>query len=90
MLRSRGIFFCIFTGIERSLTIYKAAIKDSNRIFGLDFMRATAIMMVLIGHCAWIFPASEGVIMQLLAMSGYLGVEIFFVLSGFLIGNILY
>jgi peptidoglycan/LPS O-acetylase OafA/YrhL len=53
-------------------------------------MRALAIMLVLAGHCAWIFPPSDGVAMQLLALSGYLGVEVFFVLSGFLIGNILY
>lgn len=61
-----------------------------NRIFGLDLMRAIAILMVLFGHCIWIVPKSDGLFYQLLELSGFLGVEIFFVLSGFLIGKILY
>lgn len=61
-----------------------------NRIFGLDLMRATAILMVLFGHCVWIIPESNTFFYQLLQLSGFLGVEIFFVLSGFLIGKILF
>lgn len=64
--------------------------KNQNRIFGLDLMRATAILLVLAGHCAWIFPKSNTVFTALLALAGFLGVEIFFVLSGFLIGQIIY
>ena len=60
------------------------------RVFGLDLMRATAIMMVLLAHTLWIFPESGGYVYQLLKLCGFLGVEIFFVLSGFLIGKILY
>ena len=60
------------------------------RIFGLDLMRATAILMVLFGHCLWIFPESNSFIHQLLLLCGFLGVELFFVLSGFLIGKIIY
>ena len=63
---------------------------DQRRIFGLDLMRSLAITMVLVGHCGWIFPGDQGLILQLMSLSGYLGVEIFFVLSGFLIGKILY
>ncbi|NNT72041.1 acyltransferase [Flavobacterium sp. IMCC34852] len=61
-----------------------------NRIFGLDLMRAIAILMVLFGHCVWIIPERENLFHQLLVLSGFFGVEIFFVLSGFLIGKILY
>jgi peptidoglycan/LPS O-acetylase OafA/YrhL len=61
-----------------------------NRIFGLDLMRAAAILLVLAGHCAWIFPAGNNIFTALMALSGFLGVEIFFVLSGFLIGRILF
>ena len=49
------------------------------RNFGLDVIRATAIGLVLIAHYATVAP-----------VCGVLGVELFFVLSGFLIGGILY
>ena len=64
--------------------------NNRQRIFGLDLMRATAIMMVLFAHTLWIFPESNGFFYQILKLFGFLGVEIFFVLSGFLIGKILY
>lgn len=65
-------------------------INNTNRIFGFDVMRATAIGMVLCSHILWIYPDSSGLITELFALFGYWGVEIFFVLSGFLIGTILY
>jgi peptidoglycan/LPS O-acetylase OafA/YrhL len=65
-------------------------IGNQNRIFGLDLMRAIAILMVIFGHCVWIFPERDSLFQQLMLLSGFLGVEIFFVLSGFLIGKILY
>ncbi|MGV3697193.1 acyltransferase family protein [Flavobacterium sp.] len=62
----------------------------SNRIFGLDLMRAMAITMVLCSHILWIYNPNDGIIRQLFALFGFLGVEFFFVLSGFLIGKIIY
>jgi len=62
----------------------------NDRIFGLDFMRACAIIMVLFGHLTWILPPQYERVNAVLALSGFLGVEIFFVLSGFLIGTILF
>ncbi|MDX9789375.1 MAG: acyltransferase [Candidatus Kapabacteria bacterium] len=62
----------------------------TKRTFGLDLMRATAIIMVLCSHILWIYPQSSGYISQLFQLFGFLGVEVFFVLSGFLIGRILY
>lgn len=59
---------------------------DSSRVFGLDILRAVAILFVVIEHGTYLLP------MELKALSGYLvfdGVSIFFVLSGFLIGGIL-
>ena len=58
--------------------------------FGFDVLRATAILLVLVSHAGgflagWLrlpFP-------HVLAVSGTFGVELFFVLSGFLVGRIL-
>jgi peptidoglycan/LPS O-acetylase OafA/YrhL len=52
-----------------------------NRNFGLDVIRSVAILLVLIAHAG--FSNFYGIKL------GGLGVEIFFVLSGFLIGQIL-
>lgn len=51
---------------------------SAKRIYGLDCMRALAIMLVLASH-----------MFNRLEFFGYVGVELFFVLSGFLIGGIL-
>ncbi len=62
----------------------------SNRIFGLDLMRAFAIILVVFSHISWIVPNAQGLIPELMSIAGVIGVEIFFVLSGFLIGKIIY
>lgn len=49
-----------------------------NRSFGLDLVQAFAICLVLVSHFA-----------KSLAIIGFWGVELFFGLSGFLIGQIL-
>ena len=71
---------------------------QSDRVIGLDIVRATAIIMVVVFHS---FPMLRPLtsihtfgiyIHKLLSLSepfGLLGVELFFVLSGFLIGTIL-
>jgi peptidoglycan/LPS O-acetylase OafA/YrhL len=62
--------------------------KTTQRVFGLDLMRAIAILLVLFSHCrpflTKVFPGLDGV-----SEIGLYGVELFFVLSGFLIGGIL-
>ncbi len=61
---------------------------DPSRNAWLDFCRALAILLVLLSHGRFFlrdqFPAAEA-----LRFGGFLGVELFFALSGFLIGGIL-
>ncbi|WP_242131744.1 acyltransferase family protein [Aestuariivivens marinum] len=60
--------------------------NNTPRIFGLDVMRAIAIAMVVLSHTTYIF---QGYRLPGMKMLGIEGVELFFVLSGFLIGGIL-
>ena len=57
-----------------------------SRIFGLDLLRAIAILFVVIGHSSILAPEHIKPIIRLITLDG---VAIFFVLSGFLIGGIL-
>ncbi|RYD51764.1 MAG: acyltransferase [Sphingobacteriales bacterium] len=59
---------------------------DTNRIYGLDILRAFAILFVVIGHGNVLLPKS---IMTIVDWFLFDGVSIFFVLSGFLIGGLL-
>jgi peptidoglycan/LPS O-acetylase OafA/YrhL len=65
------------------LIMLRIAYSDS-RNFGLDGVRALAIALVLAGHTTFL----TGFTFAPVGL-GFLGVELFFVLSGFLIGRIL-
>lgn len=58
----------------------------TKRNSGLDLIRATAILLVLVGHFELISDTSMNYSFYKM---GFYGVELFFVLSGFLIGQIL-
>lgn len=59
----------------------------TNRIFGLDIIRAVAIIFVVLSHGAFML---EGTVIEGFPFFKMIdGVELFFVLSGFLIGGIL-
>lgn len=59
---------------------------DPNRVYGLDMLRAFAIISVVITHATTYTPAGINKIVEAVYIDG---VSIFFVLSGFLIGLIL-
>ncbi|MBT8273165.1 MAG: acyltransferase [Bacteroidia bacterium] len=68
--------------------LFQMRLDTSKRIYGLDILRALAILFVVIGHGIKILPPGNFV----RNISMYLdfdGVSVFFVLSGFLIGGIL-
>lgn len=63
------------------------------RIPALDGLRGLAILMVLVMHCYVIVPTPPGIasldLLKLACSLFFTGVDLFFVLSGFLIGGIL-
>lgn len=63
---------------------------SKERIYGLDLVRAIAILLILSSHSTiLIFPDSELKSIKFIQFFGTVGVDVFFVLSGFLIGTIL-
>lgn len=63
--------------------------QNKNRIFGLDVVRALAISLVVFSHLYYLIDSQDAFLISISGLAGYLGVEIFFVLSGFLIGTML-
>ena len=57
-----------------------------HRVFGLDILRAAAILLVLYSHRNLI-SATDRIHQHFIFLCGFWGVELFFVLSGFLIGS---
>lgn len=65
-------------------------LEIKKRVFGLDVLRALAITFVLVSHCTFlIYPEETYVWLNLIRLMGAVGVDLFFILSGYLIGGIL-
>src|SRR5688572_1965232 len=60
----------------------------ANRLFALDVLRGVAVLLVLVWH----WPGRSGSMgpFYLVSKVGWVGVDLFFVLSGFLISGLLY
>lgn len=71
--------------INKFLGLFRLNPDYTNRVFGLDLMRALAIIFVVMGHASMLEKADTNFPWIRLID----GVELFFVLSGFLIGGIL-
>jgi peptidoglycan/LPS O-acetylase OafA/YrhL len=61
----------------------------TRRVFGLDCLRALAIAAVVLAHGSTVIYRQMPSWYSLIGHGGFYGVELFFVLSGFLIGQIL-
>ena len=65
-------------------------INYQHRIFGLDVIRTIAILLVLISHSTLLlFPENNHISITAIRFFGTIGVDLFFVLSGYLIGGLL-
>ncbi|RED48430.1 acyltransferase family protein [Seonamhaeicola aphaedonensis] len=64
--------------------------SELKRNFGLDLLRSIAISLVVISHSTYLlFPQNTSFYVTFFRTIGAVGVDLFFVLSGFLIGGIL-
>ncbi len=70
--------------MKQFLTDYKLYLSEPSRYAGLDWLRAIACLSVVMFH--YMHLNSLGSVFYL----GWMGVDLFFVLSGFLIGTILF
>lgn len=62
----------------------------SKRNYGLDIIRSIAILLVVVSHCTYFLTVeTKHSFILILRILGAVGVDLFFLLSGFLIGGIL-
>lgn len=75
-----------------SATASSSLHSSGRRNYGLDVLRTWAVLMVLLAHGSAFFFAhlpQHRRLLDVLGWLGFIGVELFFALSGFLIGGIL-
>ena len=56
----------------------------------IDFLRGIAVLLVIITHINWLPSGMLGQLFYPLNLGGWMGVDLFFVLSGYLISSILF
>ena len=65
-------------------------VSNKKRNIGLDVARTLAILLVLFAHTLWISDHYPKVVSAAMKLSGTAGVEVFFIISGFLIGKMVW
>jgi peptidoglycan/LPS O-acetylase OafA/YrhL len=60
----------------------------TSRLVCLDFLRAVAVLLVIFRHFE--FEPSANVVCRVIQRGGWIGVDLFFVLSGFLVSGLLF
>lgn len=65
--------------------LHNTETHNNNRLYGLDTLRAIAIIIVLIYHYQVVVSREN--VFGFMSQLGWTGVDLFFVLSGYLIGN---
>ncbi|MEK6578407.1 MAG: acyltransferase family protein, partial [Bdellovibrionota bacterium] len=63
------------------------------RLIELDVLRTAAVLLVLIRHIQILYPGDHtlvGRILEAFQRAGWIGVDLFFVLSGFLVSGLLF
>lgn len=71
-------------------TVNSGVALANGRILGLDRLRALAVFLVLGHHAAFRFPpAPDDFLAQVFRQAGWMGVDIFFVISGYMITRVL-
>jgi peptidoglycan/LPS O-acetylase OafA/YrhL len=68
-------------------------IKDGKRIFSMDVIRGVAILLVLLHHMPKVQAPMDSFLSQMVKVIqgvGWVGVDLFFVLSGYLISRLLF
>lgn len=65
-------------------------VSNKKRNIGLDVARTLAILLVLFAHTLWISDNYPKVVSAAMKLSGTAGVEVFFIISGFLIGKMVW
>lgn len=77
--------------MEQDSLVSNLADGSTGRIAVVDGLRGTAILVVMLLHFAMMRPTGDGeVLFVALLETGWIGVDLFFVLSGFLITGILW
>lgn len=85
----RALVIAMYTDRQTSTRSNQQLSETTDRVWGLDFARAAAIALVLLAHGS-VFTVGTWPWTSALRVGGLHGVEVFFALSGFLIGGILY
>jgi len=64
--------------------------RGPRRVVALDVLRGVAILLVLVHHMPvpWVVLPSIDPVLQFVRSTGWVGVDLFFVLSGFLVGGL--